>query len=135
MGEGAHEKIVLHVPTTERHVRLRNLVTDKYDALQARMACARKQSGHTQDRARYRRWAYRYRKMRSGLATRSEVINGFLRLYQRPRYLEVGVSAGETFFAVSADRKVAVDPHFRFSVADAQGRQPEASFHAVPSDA
>ena len=40
-----------------------------------------------------------------------------------------------TFNAIQASRKVAVDPRFRFKVAEARsGDAPEAEFHEVPSD-
>ena len=68
------------------------------------------------------------------MISRSEVINSFLALFDRPNYLEVGVSEGETFFAVKADRKVAVDPVFRFDVDSAKLRNASCAFHQVPSD-
>ncbi len=66
---------------------------------------------------------------------RSEVVQGFLDLFDRPRHLEVGVHSGETFHAVRAAEKVAVDPAFRFDVAAAAAADRTARFHAVPSDA
>lgn len=65
---------------------------------------------------------------------RSEVVQALLDLYDRPRYLEVGVHSGETFHAVRAAEKVAVDPAFRFDVQAAGRADPTASFHPVPSD-
>lgn len=66
--------------------------------------------------------------------SRAEVLEGLLALYDEPAYLEVGVSKGVTFNAIQASRKVAVDPRFRFKVAEAQRNAPEAEFHQVPSD-
>lgn len=66
--------------------------------------------------------------------TRSAVVNAVLSLFEKPRYLEVGVNTGETFFAVSADHKVAVDPVFRFDVRAMAAKETGACFHAVESD-
>lgn len=63
--------------------------------------------------------------------TRSQVIQQLLSLHDVPRYLEVGVANGETFHAVNAVTKVAVDPRFRFSMAE---RQSDAEYHEVTSD-
>ncbi len=49
-------------------------------------------------------------------------------------YLEIGVSTGETFFAVRADKKVAVDPLFRFSLDEARRSNGDSEFHEVTSD-
>lgn len=68
------------------------------------------------------------------MATRAQVINGLLALFKSPRYLEIGVSEGETFFAINADRKVAVDPHFLFSKANARRAHSGSQFHEVTSD-
>ena len=65
---------------------------------------------------------------------RAEVLEGLLALYEDPAYLEVGVSKGVTFHAIRARRKVAVDPRFRFKLAEARRENPEAEFHEVPSD-
>jgi hypothetical protein len=48
-------------------------------------------------------------------------INQLQSLNKATRYLEVGVNKGETFFNVNFQEKVAVDPLFRFDVADHQG--------------
>lgn len=48
-------------------------------------------------------------------------------------YLEIGVCRGQTFHHVQFDRKVAVDPRFRFEVGDFQ--RDGVEFHAVCSDA
>lgn len=47
---------------------------------------------------------------------RHHVIERFLGLYPSPAYLEIGVNKGETFHALRAPRKVAVDPQFLFDV-------------------
>lgn len=49
------------------------------------------------------------------MATRAEVLNTLLPLTQAACYLEIGVSLGETFDAIEAPRKVAVDPAFLFN--------------------
>lgn len=51
-----------------------------------------------------------------------------------PRYLEVGVETGSTFFEVSALFKTAVDPVFRFDLTSAQLKEPSSDFHEVTSD-
>lgn len=66
--------------------------------------------------------------------TRTEIVRAVLGLYERPSYLEIGVSRGLTFLAVKAARKVAVDPAFRFDPA-AHAADPTASFQAMESDA
>lgn len=47
-------------------------------------------------------------------------------------YLEIGVANGATFFNVDFEKKVAVDPHFRFGPARRQAAH--ESFFEVPSD-
>src|SRR5271163_201190 len=47
-------------------------------------------------------------------------------------YLEVGVAKGRTFNALTFDRKVAVDPRFRFDIAD--HRKAGVDFHELTSD-
>jgi SAM-dependent methyltransferase len=71
---------------------------------------------------------------RSAVVSRPGVINKFLALFDAPSYLEIGVSEGKTFFAVNAQRKVAVDPKFRFSVDQATKENACCSFHEVASD-
>lgn len=61
---------------------------------------------------------------------RHEVLSGLLALHPAPRYLEIGVLDGVTFNAVSATRKVGVDPNFRFQAASGPG----VDLHEVPSD-
>jgi hypothetical protein len=66
--------------------------------------------------------------------SRPEAINQFLACFKRPHYLEIGVSKGETFFEIKAERKVAVDPKFMFSVDDAAKLHQRSEFHEVTSD-
>ena len=68
------------------------------------------------------------------MISRSEVVNRFLELFNAPSYLEVGVSEGETFFAINAHRKVAVDPKFRFPIEQARKEHVSSTFHEVTSD-
>lgn len=65
---------------------------------------------------------------------RSEVLRPILALFKAPRYLEIGVRAGETFFALSAVHKVAVDPNFEFDVEAARAREPHSQFFEAASD-
>lgn len=66
--------------------------------------------------------------------SRADVLNNILMLFEAPRYLEIGVNNGDTFFAVEAGFKVAVDPAFMFNIDDAKNKNPNARFHAVESD-
>ncbi len=59
-------------------------------------------------------------------------LNPMLATYENSRYLEVGVANGRTFVDVVADRKVAVDPKFKFDVASQ--RKPGVDFFEVTSD-
>lgn len=68
------------------------------------------------------------------MISRPEAINQFLALFDAPSYLEIGVSEGETFFAVKAQRKVAVDPKFRFPFDRAIKENASCTFHEVASD-
>jgi hypothetical protein len=63
------------------------------------------------------------------------VVNAFTALHPRARYLEVGVWAGDTFLAVEAGRKVAVDIDFKLDLEAARREQPHTAFHRMPSDA
>ncbi|QGN32936.1 class I SAM-dependent methyltransferase [Microlunatus sp. Gsoil 973] len=66
---------------------------------------------------------------------RFEVIQALLDFFDRPRYLEVGVSKGTTFHRLEARFKVAVDPRFRFDwQAEQAGRGPRTQYHEVTSD-
>lgn len=60
-------------------------------------------------------------------------INRIARHVQARTYLEVGVARGNTFHALSFERQVAVDPSFRFDVAE--HRRDGVEFHEVSSDA
>ncbi len=66
--------------------------------------------------------------------SRADVVNRILTLFEEPKYLEIGVSTGDTFLAVKAHRKVAVDPVFGFDVAAAARNDSNARFHAMESD-
>lgn len=76
----------------------------------------------------------RSRKAGGYVISRAEVLQGFLSCFENPSYLEVGVSRGGTFQKIRAQRKVAVDPEFKFDVQEARKSSPNAEFHAVPSD-
>lgn len=66
---------------------------------------------------------------------RWEVVQGLLDFYDAPRYLEVGVSKGDTFHHLKADFRVAVDPNFRFDwEAEQAQRGDRAQYHQVTSD-
>jgi hypothetical protein len=65
---------------------------------------------------------------------RKGVIQACLDLYENPRYLEIGVWKGKTFFPVKAAEKVAVDPNFPFAIAEFEPKHPNAKFHEVTSD-
>jgi hypothetical protein len=67
--------------------------------------------------------------------TRPQVLQAILDLYREPQYLEIGVSRGDTFHALRAHRKVAVDPRFRFDVVEARQQHPEVHYYPVTSDA
>jgi hypothetical protein len=49
-------------------------------------------------------------------------------------YLEVGVAEGHTFFSLRCPRKTAVDPRFRFDLAEARAKEPSSIFHQETSD-
>ena len=67
---------------------------------------------------------------------RAEVNQGILDLFSNPSYLEIGVAHGETFHAVRAARKVAVDPAFVFDLdaARADPSNSKCTYHQVTSD-
>jgi hypothetical protein len=66
---------------------------------------------------------------------RYEVIQALLDFFDKPRYLEVGVSKGTTFHHVDARFKVAVDPRFQFDWQSEQAaRGPRTQYHPVTSD-
>jgi hypothetical protein len=65
---------------------------------------------------------------------RSEVLNRLLELYVEPAYLEIGVDTGATFFAISAAKKVAVDPAFKFPLPRGDSLSGNVQFYPMPSD-
>ncbi|MEZ0471430.1 class I SAM-dependent methyltransferase [Luteimonas salinilitoris] len=65
---------------------------------------------------------------------RKDAVQGLLSLFDRPRYLEIGVNRGETFHDVIAHEKVAVDPKFLFDVDRARTTVQGATYHEVTSD-
>jgi hypothetical protein len=67
--------------------------------------------------------------------TRAQVLQPILSLFGEPRYLEIGVHSGDTFFEVTAARKVAVDREFFFDIEAARAREPHSAFFEVESDA
>lgn len=64
----------------------------------------------------------------------AHVVNGLLSLFERPRYLEIGVYEGATFIPARAARKVAVDPAIRFSREAAEAAGESVELHEVVSD-
>jgi hypothetical protein len=52
------------------------------------------------------------------MLAREAVVQALLSLSDTSEYLEIGVYAGNTFFAVQAEHKVAVDPNFQFNAAE-----------------
>ena len=69
-----------------------------------------------------------------GVVRRPAVVRRLLALYEKPRYLEIGVCEGATFHPVEAPYTVAVDPEFRFDRLAAARENPTATYHEVPSD-
>jgi hypothetical protein len=65
---------------------------------------------------------------------RRDVVQACLDLFEKPRYLEIGVWKGKTFFPVKAGAKVAVDPTFAFDVPEMAKRHADCEFHQVTSD-
>jgi len=61
---------------------------------------------------------------------RFEVIQSLLRMYINPSYLEIGVGSGDTFFKISSENKVAVDPAFAFA-AESAPRGPGTEYHLL----
>lgn len=66
--------------------------------------------------------------------TRQEAVQHLLSLFDRPRYLEIGVCKGATFHNVRAYEKVAVDPKFQFDVDDARATASNSTYHEISSD-
>ena len=52
------------------------------------------------------------------MISRSAVVQEMLNLFDQPSYLEIGVDYGQTFGALSATYKTAVDPDFKFTPPD-----------------
>ena len=67
------------------------------------------------------------------MISRAAVVQTFLDLFEHPRYLEIGVNRGETFHALKAGRKVAVDPYFLFDKEQREA-EPGVEYHEVTSD-
>ncbi len=65
---------------------------------------------------------------------RSDVLNRLIAGFGFKKYLEIGVAAGTTFFAVASAHKVAVDPYFLFKPEEVQSREPTSEFHQTTSD-
>ena len=68
------------------------------------------------------------------MVSRSEVVNEMTSLFPNPRYLEIGVANGETFLAVKADYKVAVDPRFNLDISSLGPETLDCQFIEVTSD-
>lgn len=69
------------------------------------------------------------------IVTRAQVVQACLDLHAEPHYLEVGVFKAETFGAIRAARRVAVDPSFAEGVLARHGSLPGVEMHEVTSDA
>jgi hypothetical protein len=69
----------------------------------------------------------------TAVVSRAEVVQALVNLYDDPSYLEIGVYLGETFRAVKAKRKVAVDPAFKISPKDREIGE-SVAYHEVSSD-
>jgi hypothetical protein len=65
---------------------------------------------------------------------RWQVVQAFLDMFDGARYLEIGVSRGDTFHEVAADQKVAVDPAFRFDWEAEQKQRVGTRYFPVTSD-
>lgn len=66
--------------------------------------------------------------------TTPDIMNALLARYATPRYLEIGVCTGDTFFEVQATHKVGVDPAFQFDTATRQAEHPHEEFFSMTSD-
>ncbi len=66
--------------------------------------------------------------------TTPDIMNAILSRFVEPRYLEIGVFNGETFFNVQATQKVAVDPDFKFNAAMRHAEYAHENFYQVTSD-
>jgi hypothetical protein len=67
------------------------------------------------------------------MLSRPEIVQRLLNLFDKPRYLEIGVNRGVTFHAVEAARKVAVDPKFVFTTPPIIDSN--CTYHEITSDA
>src|ERR1022692_2180630 len=67
------------------------------------------------------------------MVSRADVVQALVDLYEEPSYLEIGVHSGETFHAVKAKRKVAVDPKFAISPENREASD-VVVYHEVTSD-
>ena len=72
--------------------------------------------------------------MTLNLIDRPSVLQPILDLFPGARYLEIGVSEGATFHAVTASVKVAVDPNFRFPFENHISEDSEVIYHQSTSD-
>src|ERR1022692_701090 len=70
---------------------------------------------------------------RATVISRADVVQALADLYEEPCYLEIGVWLGETFHAVKATRKVAVDPKFKFAAQDREAGD-KVIYHETISD-
>lgn len=59
-------------------------------------------------------------------------LNALGRMVGARSYLEIGVATGATFFAVEAERKVAVDPRYRFD--PSERNDPGCTYHTLTSN-
>lgn len=66
--------------------------------------------------------------------TRAQVVQACLDLFDKPRYLEIGVWKGKTLFPVKASSKVGVDPVFAFDVDTVKPKHPNTVFFSGTSD-
>jgi hypothetical protein len=66
--------------------------------------------------------------------SRSATLQQVLSMFEKPRYLEIGVARGVTFQEVKADRKVGVDPKFKFDVEGVLKAEPNAALFQITSD-
>jgi len=66
---------------------------------------------------------------------RSDIINQLLKLFESPKYLEIGVWRGDTFHAVLSNNKSAVDPSFQFDKSAPEYNSPGISYFEQTSNA
>lgn len=70
----------------------------------------------------------------SNPVSRNGVVQAILNLFENPNYLEIGVNQGNTFNALKAGTKVAVDPKFLFDHEEVAATVPGTSFWETTSD-